>query len=99
MKKKFRRHYYTTKSIIEIIIDERLNDNLRLIRLREFNSKQKYIISLYKSELEENEIIKLTASINNKDISDYEEQYSSDLLNEESLEVSDNYSESEKNKI
>ena len=70
-----------------------------MIRLRKFNSKQKYIISLYESELEENEIIKLTASINNKDISHYEEQYSSDLLNEESLEVSDNYSESEKNKI
>lgn len=30
---------------------------------------------------------------------DYEEQYSSDLNNKESLEVSDNYSESEKNKI
>ena len=33
------------------------------------------------------------------DITDYEEQYGSDNNNEESLEVSDNYSESEKNKI
>ena len=43
--------------------------------------------------------MKLIESINNMDITDYEEQYGSDNNNEESFEVSNNYSESEKNKI
>ena len=69
-----KRHDYVSRAIIKIIIDEKLNENLRWIKFDEFKAKQKYIITGYESDLEENEINKLIEAMNNIDILTLEEK-------------------------
>ena len=50
----FKRHDYVILAKIKIIIDEKLNENLRWIKLDELKVKQKSIINGYETYLEEN---------------------------------------------
>ena len=63
-----KRHDYASRALIIIIIDEKIDENIRNIKYEEFKSKQKYIISGYESELEKYEINKLIDPINNINI-------------------------------
>ena len=63
-----------SRAIIKIIIDEKLNENLRWIKFDEFKAKQKYIITGYELDLEENEINKLIEAMNNTDILTFDEK-------------------------
>ena len=70
----FKKHRCVSRAIIKIIIDEKLNENLRWIKFDEFKAKQKYIITGYELDLEENEINKLIEAMNNIDILSFEEK-------------------------
>ena len=91
--KNIRRHDYVTKAIIKLIIDEKLNDNPRWVQFEEIKNKQKYIITGYESEMEENEIDKLIDTLNNMDINENENKFDENLRlkvnNSESEEISE----------
>ena len=91
--KNIRRHDYVTKAIIKLIIDEKLNDNPRWVQFEEIKNKQKYIITGYESEMEENEIDKLIDTLNNMDINENENKLDENLSlkvnNSESEEISE----------
>ena len=88
MKKNIIRHDYITKSLIQIIIKEKLNENLRWLKFEEFIKMQKYVISEHKEYLEE-EINKLINKLNNINLNNKEAIENNGEDNKNSLDTED----------
>ena len=82
-KKDIIRHCYTTRTIIKLINDLKLNDNTRYVKYNEYIEAYKQIINKYESNLKKHKLDDLIYLINGMDLNENDECERMGLIKDE----------------